>query len=408
MITAARNRARWLFPCAFVFACVLFWWLPDLLCAWLKLPDPIEPRTISISILALGVFLAGYLIPSGGGRRGLLSGPTLDLCEAFAWKATLVVAAPAMLVGISFAVYRAGVAYGAGRGIPFLFQAILYIHLFFGYMYLGSVAGIEGRNRRRVLIASALIILPRLLISLHWARFFVGQTIVIVLLIAMARGWLRLSFARWVQLALLAAAVVFVPALTRGDPLAGDDANGSPRIVVFFQAGSTLGFFQNYQDLHAKCPPLLVSMTAQLIPYSWLHLCTMTVGEVRDTPALLSSILTRQQSNDFALGTGSIYLLELYLTGGIAAILLGSCFFGVSCRWFVEQLGHRSAISGIWAESLVRALFAPRGNLGYVYERIPSLLLTTTAVIVLFRAARILCQPRAPLPIAGSPSEDFV
>lgn len=395
MLADPPNRARWLFPCAFIVACVLFWWLPDLLLAWLRLPDPVHARTIAFSLVALAVFLAGYLVPQSASKRGFLSPATLDACEALAWKATLILSVPALLVGISFALYRARVAYGQGADIPFLFQAVLYSHLFFGYMFLGSVPGLAGADRRRVFVASALLILPRLLISLHWARFFVGQTIVILLLVAMARGWLRLSVARWLQLGALAAAIVFVPALTRGDRIAGDSTDGMPRMVLFFQSGSTLGFLQQYRNLHPQCPPLLVSMTAQVIPWSWLHTCTITVGNVRDTPAVLSSILTRQDSNDFALGTGSNYLLELYLTGGIAAVLIGSALFGAACRWFVEHLGRRSLLAGIWAECLVRALLAPRGNLGYVCERIPSLLLATAAVVLLCRAAAVLRRPIA-------------
>jgi hypothetical protein len=79
-------------------------------------------------------------------------------------------------------------------------------------------------------------------------------------------------------------------------------------------------------------------------------------------------------------GKGSNYLLELYLTGGIGAIILGSVIFGFTNRCFVQWISQRSLFAGIWAECLSRALFAPRSTLGYVYERIPSLLLATMIV----------------------------
>ncbi|MGA9060107.1 MAG: hypothetical protein WB341_00440 [Terracidiphilus sp.] len=390
MNAAQRNPLRWVFMAAFVFACVLFWWLPSVLLAWLQLPDPIERWTIAVSTLALAFFLSGYVVPQTAGKRAFISRSTMNLCEAFSYRATLVIAIPAFVVGLRFAAYRAGLAYGEGGDIPLMFQAVLYTHMFVGYMYLGSVPDLEGRNRRRVLLVCALLLFPRLMVSLHWGRFFVGQTAVAIVFIAMARGWLRLSAVRWLQLALLAAVIVFVPALTRGDTLAGNDAFGRPKIVAFFQSGSTLLFFQEYRNLRPQCPPLLVSLTAKVIPYSALHVCTMTVGSVHNTPAVLSSVLTRQESNDFGSGTGSVYLLELYLTGGMAALLVGSALFGASCRWFVEYLGQRSLLSGVWAECLVRALFAPRGDLGYVFERVPSLLLATLAVIVLCRSVEIL------------------
>jgi hypothetical protein len=390
MVKVEQNPLKWLFPLGFFLACVLFWWLPSMLLAWLQLPDPVERWAIAVSIFAFVFFLGGYIVPLTARGKALIRCSTMDRCETVAYSATLVIAIPASVVGLLFAVYRAGLAYGEGNDIPFLFQAILYTHLFVGYMFLGSVADLGGRNRRRVLLVSALLIFPRLMIALHWGRFFVGQTIVVILLIAMARGWLRFSPARVAQLLVLAVAIIFIPAITRGDKLRGADVYGRPEFVLFFQSGSTLEFFQNYRNIGPECSPLLVSMTAKVVPYSWLHVCTMTVGNVHDTPAVLSSILTRQNSNDLGSGTGSNYLLELYLAGGMAAVLAGSALFGTSCRWFVEHLGQRSLLSGVWAECLVRALFAPRGNLGYVYERIPGLLFGTLCVLVFCRSAEVL------------------
>ena len=383
---------------AFSFACLLFWWLPSILLAWFDLPDPIEGATIFASTVALVFFLAGYLVPQAAAGRFRIAPSIIDACEQFAFKTTLLLSVPAFLVGLSFAIYRAGQAYGDGSGIPLVYQAVLYSHLFVGYMYLGSVPSLEGRNRRRVLLVAGLLIFPRLMISLHWSRFFVGQTAVVLLLIAMARGWLYLSFRRWLQMAALAAAIVFVPAFTRGDKLTGDRPNGKPAVVKFLQDGDTLFFFQEDRNLNPECPPLLVSLTRKTFPYTWLHLCTITVGNVRNTPADLGSILTQEYSNDFLRGTGCIYLLELYLTGGMVTVYLGSALFGASCRWLVEHLGYRSLLSGIWAECLVRALFAPRGELGYVYERIPSLLFATLAVIVLSWSGHVLRS--SPLPEA--------
>jgi hypothetical protein len=400
MTMARNNHTRWLFPCAYIGACFLFWWLPSFLLAWLHFPDLIDRSTIAVSILALAVFLGGYMVPLTAGRRPLVSFATMELCEAFAYKATLVIAVPAFVVGLRFAAYRAGFAYGEGSDIPLLYQAVLYTDMFVGYMYLGSVPSLEGRNRGRVLLVSFLLIFPRLMIALHWGRFFVGQTIVVILLIAMARGWFRFSLARAAQLVALAAAIIFIPSITRGDKVTGEDVFGRPALVEFFQSGSTLAFFQDYRNLRTECPPLFVSMTAQMFPYRWLHVCTMGVGNVHDTPAVLSSLLTREESNDFGSGTGSIYILELYLTGGLAAVFIGSSLFGLICRWFIEHLSQRSLVSGIWAECLVRALLAPRGNLGYVFERIPSLLLATSAVVILCHSAEILRKTPA---LPGSP-----
>jgi len=63
----ARKRVpgKWFFLGAFIFACFLFWWLRSILCrAIFHLPDPVEDSTIEISVLALLLFIAGYLFPA--------------------------------------------------------------------------------------------------------------------------------------------------------------------------------------------------------------------------------------------------------------------------------------------------------------------------------------------------------
>ncbi|HLH29601.1 MAG TPA: O-antigen polysaccharide polymerase Wzy, partial [Terriglobia bacterium] len=235
-------------------------------------------------------------------------------------------------------------------------------------------------NARRILVVSVLVALPRLIISLRWGRFFFAQAAVPIIFIALARGWVRLSRKLILSFGVFAAFVIFVPALTRGDYFFGP--NG---LINFFSAGSTLRLFQDNVglDLSGKCPPLLVSLTAKTIPYSLLNVCTMEYLGSKGWPATLDRILTE---NDPATegtleGTGSNYLLELYLTGGVTAIVLGSVVFGFSSRCFVRWIGRRSAFAGIWAECLSRALFAPRSNLGYVYEKIPALVVATLVAL---------------------------
>jgi hypothetical protein len=66
--------------------------------------------------------------------------------------------------------------------------------------------------------------------------------------------------------------------------------------------------------------------------------------------------------------------------------------FGFTSRCLVHWLTEPSLFAGIWAESLSRALFAPRGTLGYVYEKIPSLLGATLLVMAIVYLVRT--QPR--------------
>jgi hypothetical protein len=118
-------------------------------------------------------------------------------------------------------------------------------------------------------------------------------------------------------------------------------------------------------------------------------------------PATLDRILTINEPTTFqgtVSGTGSNYLLDLYLFGGMMAVFAGSALFGFSCRSFVGWIGERSLFSGIWAECLTRSLMAPRSSLGYVYERIPSLILTTLLVVLIVCAGRLLMKEYAAKP----------
>ncbi len=376
-----RNSLTWLFLGTYAFSCLLFWWLQSILLRfWLGLDSPIEARFLWISIAALGLFAVGYLLPvprmSGLGS----SQDVLDRCEAFSYRAVVFLALPTFAVAIQFAAYRFTVNYTEGHGISFFQQAVLYIHLFFGLMYIGCAKDALS-DKRQLFWVVFLTITPRLLISLRWGRFFAAQAIVPILFIAIARGWIGVSFKRLVQIVLIGAFILVVPAMTRGDTIFGEDEQGRPQIVDYLGYMNTMVYFQDNTDITYPCQPLLVSLTAKIIPYSALGACTIDVGEDKNIPATMDRLLTKQYSDDLLAGTGGNYLLELYLLGGVTAIMIGSVIFGFTCHWFVQSIGYRSLYAGIWAECLSRALFTPRGNLGYVYERIPSLVLATLAVV---------------------------
>ena len=385
-------RGKWFFLASFIFACFLFWWLPSLLFrAIVHQADEIENETIAISILALLCFITGYLFPAIGRPAPRISAPSIDACMDFAYRATVILALPALILSVIFWRSHASQTYGyvAIDAIPLSYQAVLYTHLFFGFMYFGA-ANPEKQGWRRIATTSVLVILPRFIISLHWGRFFLAQAVLPALLIAIARGWIRFSPKRLLQTAALALAILFLPALTRGD-----FAGGRTAIVEWLSGGSSLRLMQTDADLNLNgyCNPLLISLTAKSIPYGLLNLCVLDLGSQKNVPATLDRILTINNpvnSNGIVSGTGSNYLLELYLSGGLLAIYAGSVLFGFICRRFMGWIGVRSLFAGIWAECLTRTLLAPRGNVSYALERIPSLVLTTLLVIVIVWAMRLL------------------
>lgn len=379
----SERHAAYLFALAFIGACGLFWWLPSFIYrVVLQVPDPVADPILIVSLLAVVVFLAGYffLAPRQSARPSP-GGWELEGCADWSYALSLALALPALVLAVHFAAVRIHVDYGSGEGIPFLHQAVLYAHMFFCLLFLGASQWDES-TRRRILLVMLLLVLPRLLISIFWGRFFIVQAVVPVFLLAMSRGWLRMNAMLLVKLVLLAALIIFVPAMTRGDQFLGD-----VEITQFFAAGSTLHLFQNNLDfdLSGRCEPLLVSLTAKLIPWGSLHECTIDVWGLHQIPATLDRLLASAEigSADSLVGPGSNYMLELFLFGGIGAIFVGSLLLGWSARWFIRWLSAPTISAGIWGECLTRTLFAPRGNFGYVYERVPSLLLATLAIAAL-------------------------
>jgi hypothetical protein len=245
----------------------------------------------------------------------------MNRCEAFSYVAAITLAVPAFWVATQILIYRLGVGYLEGHGPSLGQQAVLYTQLFFGLLYVGVVTSDRGHTRRIALVV-LLTIGPRLLVALRWRRFFLAQAVLPILFIAVARGWLKLDLKRIAAVGLIALFILFIPAITRGDKLFGTDVHGRPQLVTYFGWMTTLNYFQDNLDLRYRCSPLLVSLTAKLVPYRALGICTVDIGEDKGLPATTERLLTKKYTNDIMKGTGSNYLLDLYLAGAYPAIVL--------------------------------------------------------------------------------------
>ena len=378
-----KKAVRRFFLVAFACACLLFWWLPSLLYRYvLGVADPVKNETINISVLAWITFTIGFLLfQAHPGHTPKVNTRRMDRIARYSRNLTIAFFLPALLISISFLAYRNTVNYGEGQGLPNSYQVILYGHLFLGLLYLSTIS--KWKNNRDIWLIAIMLILPRLIISLGWGRFFLAQSIMPILLIGVARGWIIFSAKKILNFAIILVVIIFIPAVTRGDAIFGTTG-----IYSFFANGSTLGVYQENIGLNIsnRCIPILISFTAKIIPYAELGICTINVWGMEHLPATLDRLLAFEEIGhaQILIGPGSNYLLELYLLGGISAIVCGSMLFGASCSLFSGAISTRSAYAGIWAECLTRALFAPRGNLGYVYEKIPILVVATFFLCLLF------------------------
>src|SRR5271165_5614499 len=122
-----QNYLRWPFLTAFSLACFVFWWLSALLYrVLLDSEQGLDADVMIFSFLGLALFVLGYSLP----WRERLWRPTrertLDRVERLSYKATIVLALPALLAATAFTISRWGMEYQEGSGIPLYYQAILY------------------------------------------------------------------------------------------------------------------------------------------------------------------------------------------------------------------------------------------------------------------------------------------
>lgn len=372
-----------LFAGMFFFSCILFWWTPSLIFTYLLgVTDPVNLATIQLSMVAVLCFMAGFFGPQAKKVYLFkLSKNQVSAVGQLAGHLTRIIGPVSVATALYFFFYRSGIQYGEGEGLATWQQAIFYFHLFTFTLYLSTTDDFT-RNRGRWFLTVMISIIPRFIVSLAWGRFFFAQALVPLLLLAVARGWVKVNAKTLIGLALCALAIIFVPPAMRGDALIGNE-----ELISFLVNGSTLLLFQNNMetDFSQACAPLLVSLTAKLVPYELLGVCTIDIWGQTGLPATLDRLLAYQEIGgaNLLVGPGSNFLLELYVTGKVPAVIAGSLAFGYSCRFFCKAIAVPTVFGAIWLECLTRALFAPRSNLGYVFERIPSLMIVTMLFVAI-------------------------
>ena len=279
-------------------------------------------------------------------------------------------------------------------------SGFLYLQLFFGFMYLSTLR-VEKHSKNEVKIAVLFVILPRAIISLHYYRMYTAFAILPVIFIATARGWIKLTAKRIVELLALGAFLVVIPSALRGDFKSYSVNAASENLRMFsgnsrmfagdwLLSGSSLIVFDKFHNtsMLGLCSPLFVSLSEDIIPYQKLGICTVPyAGTTRVGNSAGVATYIVDGDNPIRASSGSIYILDLYWLGGIIAVAVGSFVMGATCKFFVKSMGNRTIFCGIWAECLVRSLLAVRGTYGGIYQRIPSLLLATFLCVLVVSAA---------------------
>ncbi len=381
---------RYFYLFAFIFSTIVFWWLPSIILFILDLPMMVSNETLGISILALLLYSLGYIIV--GNKKISFIKTSKDATQRVAKlskKIIFFLMLPSLIFSILFYLSRIGTTYGEGAGIPILYQSFFYLEMTFFFMYI-STTNDKELNPKIFWFIVFVSILIRFIVSATWGRFFVGQIIVAFLIVAIIRRWLVFDRKGIFKVIAITLFIFFVPAIMRGDFKSSSKQYSENLFIEFVTAGSTLKLFEDNKnlDLSSNCNPLFVSLFAKTIPFSFVGSCTIDIWGEYNLPATLDRILAENELGKNSMkslrGPGSNYLLELYISlNGNIGIIIGSFIFGIISRFSVNSLHYPTIFGLIWIEILSRALFAPRSNIGYVFERIPSLLLLSFLMLIL-------------------------
>lgn len=395
-----KTTPRYFYLFIFFGACIVFWWSPSIIIFINGYESFLKEETVIISLTAFIFFAFGYLLFKDKYFMVFSYNNSLILkVNAFSKLLTIGFSIPSIVLAIVFYITRSALSYGEGDGVPLIYQAFFYAQLSFFFIYVASSSDEEKKSKTFLFIVF-ISVLIRLIVSLKWGRFFLIQGVFPVLIIFVARNWIKITFKNILIFLLSGLFVFFVPSYFRGDfdqakeivtEIDFDKIDKDSLALDYMKSSSTLKLFQdNKDDDYSKwCNPLIVSLTQKIIPYSVLDICVMDIWREKSLATTLDRILAYKElgpeiSQEVLNGPGSNYLLESYVSlGGVVGVCIVSFLLGIITAISFNSLTSVSLFGSIWLEVLTRAVLAPRGNIGYVFERIPMLLITTYGFIIL-------------------------
>lgn len=379
-----------IFAFLFFLSCLIFWWLPYFIYRFANIGHSVSNETLINSVIAFISFIAGYFIAYALFNkvrfRPLFFGDrTLNNLAYFTEKALIAIAPVCIVFAISFFLMRLGHTYGEGPYMPFVFQLFFYMQIFLYYIY-ATVKSTEEYFSRKFIYITFTFLLTRLIVSLQWGRLFLAYSIVPLFLLLVARGVLQFNLKTVSLLFFAFVFLFFLIPLFRGDfeRRTTEDIIELAYVIAY---GGPIGLFDMYKDLSFKdlaryvgieeyCNPLIVSVTAWLIPYKLIGECVLDIWQAEDRPATLDRIfafieLGPKRAFETLYGPGSVYILELYFSFGESLIMvyLGSFVMGSIAGISFTRIRNKSIFGVAYLEILFKILFMPRSNVGQVFEK---------------------------------------
>lgn len=353
--------------------------------------------TRQINMLSVGIvaFTIGYL-PFGLARRRLLKKTVSSLSpkesrtvfKAALYFSLLLFPITATLA-VQFFLSRRGGQYGLTEPISSLEQLFFYAAL--SFFCLALSVNLKHIPLKWILLLVAIVLLPRLLISLVYSRIFIFLALVPLLY---SLYFSRLNYKLSPQKATVAfgilALFIILPALTRDSSIVASQQ----RFEALIMNGSSIPILEKYEryDIQRDQSYVFASVVLKAIPFSipLPENYRVNVWSIEGAVATLDRVLSsyeNQAREDVFYGTGSNYLHELYIDFGWLGVVVGSILVALVASYMEYRSVRSLFFRFIWLSVLTSFLFLPRSNVGYFLEKLP---LYVTFYLLAWLAIRLL------------------
>lgn len=289
-------------------------------------------------------------------------------------------------LAVAFLGMRWGTEYGEGDSMPYAFQIVFYSHLYAFFFYLRFVDEREIRKRRFLLLSVA-VVLPRLLIATHWGRFFVGQAVLPLVFAILVGGGVVVRARHVLMIVAGAVCIYFVLPMLRGDDVAQD---GSESVLKFIAAGGPVSLVGQVEDVNRAFPNVNFLKTGLVGPFAPGLLSSderIDIWGQEGAPLTLDRAFASLEGIGFysLTGPGSVYVADLLVLGGMAALVAGSVVIGgfLAATRFLYRLNP--LVSLALFDIVSKIIFLPRTSFTYLIDRIVVLTLFCAVLLRLSR-----------------------
>jgi hypothetical protein len=342
--------------------------------------------TLSTAVVALSYVLAAVWLKGAVAVTPLPA--DRDAALRLSARVICYLAPVCMVLAMVFVGMRWGTEYGEGDSMPYVFQIFLYAHLYTFFFYLRFVDGTEVKSQRFVLVSLA-VLLPRLLISSHWGRFFVGQAILPFVFALLVGGNVKVRMRHLLTIIIGATCIYFVLPLIRGDDVGGQ---GTESVLRFIASGGPVHLVGQVEEIDAAYPNVNFFKTGLVGPFAPSLLSAeerIDIWGQEGAPLTLDRAFAELEGIGFysLTGPGSVYVADLLVLGGLGMLIAGSIVIGalLACTRSLYRLPVLLSLALF--DIFSKVVFLPRTSFTYLIDRI--VILTVICYFMLYCVRRI-------------------